>query len=171
MESAKAFTTRELVHNAAHWLVATPRRRLMPEFGLGSSPANTKYKAPSRVPDKDTYTEEAAVCVVSCVIERLLDYEEGGSEGAINEYSLGCDGHLSLRVLWALARRRGAFSVLRRVFGKTATRASAAFVLRAVRRQGHETLERKREWLEHDERRERELQEERKRAGALSPVW
>lgn len=123
--------TRTLIHDMSHWLTSTPRRRARNEFGLGSSvgPSNAARRFISA---DDAQREEEAVCILSCIIERLLKFEKDGPDGPFGYYSMD---HAFSKTLtcWRLLKSRGVFEVLGGSFSRDEIRGQSAWVLKKCR--------------------------------------
>lgn len=122
---------RSLIHDLCHWMTCTPMRRARNEFGLGTSPGNAQ-PARRSVSKIDAQHEEEAVCILSCLVERLLEFDDGGPDGPFYFYSME---HASIKTLacWRLLERRGALKALEGSFSEEEIRRESARVLRRCR--------------------------------------
>lgn len=133
MESSKRKRgMRSLIHDLCHWLTCTPRRRQRNEFGLGTT-AGPALPARRYVSEAVAQREEEAVCVLSCLVERLMGFDEGGPDGPFIFYSMD-QASVTTLTCWRLLEKRGVFEALERCFDREAVRLHSAWVLKACRR-------------------------------------
>lgn len=137
-DGGRARDARTLIHDMAHYLGATPRRRLRPEFGLGTGPGGGQ---PARcyISGFASDTEEAATCILACAMERLTGFDEdesnGGSTRSVGNpydyYSLSAFGFK--RKETQLLRKRRCLKALESVFGRDSVRREMSYVMRRIR--------------------------------------
>jgi elongation factor P hydroxylase len=69
---AKGISNSNLVHEVAHYLVASKKRRRMRDFALGSSPDTIRVSAIRQITDTAASNEEKRASVLGIMIEREL---------------------------------------------------------------------------------------------------
>lgn len=121
--NGKLFSNRDLVHAIAHWLCATPARRLKPDYGLGTGPESERATK-RRVTDESAYTEELATCILCVAIEEKLGVartEAGGwgyctrGESVFDAYGIHSLGVERINTLRKFLERRRVASALESV--------------------------------------------------------
>ena len=60
------------VHDIAHWMVASPARRKIPEFGLGPSPDRESSHAPRYLNQKSSRLEEMRASLLGILLEKQI---------------------------------------------------------------------------------------------------
>jgi len=60
------------IHDIAHWMVASPARRRIPEFGLGPSPDRESSRAPRYLNGVSSRREEMRASLLGILLERQI---------------------------------------------------------------------------------------------------
>lgn len=108
-----------IVHDIAHYLVASQTRRKHPEFGLGSSPDNGVVDAMLLLTHANAQLEEEEASILGILIEQKLDLDPNGTfnhhgwcmsddtlSALLQNYRKGEVGSTGLKTL-ARLRRKG----------------------------------------------------------------